>query len=139
YSWPEARRDRFRMMLWVGSPSDGQEREIVYRTGVSPPEPEVVFAPGDLVRLQRRCDQVFVPPALVDYAVRLVLATRSPAAYGLGDVAHLVQYGASPRASLGMVRAARAMAVLRGRDYALTADITDVAPDVLRHRLDRKS
>ena len=135
YPLPEAQRDRFLMKIVVGYPTDVEEREIVYRMGVSPPEPEVVFAPEDLVRLQRRCDQVFVHPALVDYAVRLVLATRSPAAYGLGDVAHLVQYGASPRASLGMVRAARAMAVLRGRDYALPADITDVAPDVLRHRL----
>src|SRR5690606_36993805 len=128
YPLPEAQRDRFLMKILVGYPTDVEEREIVYRMGVEPPEPEVVFGPEDLVRLQRRCDQVFVHPALVDYAVRLVLATRTPAAYGLGEVAHLVQYGASPRASLGIVRATRAMA-------ALPADVADVAPDVLRHRL----
>ena len=73
--------------------------------------------------------------ALVDYAVRLVLATRAPAEHGMPDVAQLIQYGASPRASLGIVRAARALALLRGRDYALPQDVQDIAPDILRHRL----
>ena len=73
--------------------------------------------------------------ALVDYAVRLVLATRAPAEHGMPDVAQLIQYGASPRASLGLVRAARALALLRGRDYALPQDVQDIAPDILRHRL----
>jgi MoxR-like ATPase len=135
YPLPEAQRDRFLMKIIVGYPTDVEERAIVYRMGAEPPEPRVVFAPADLVRLQRTADQVFVHPALVDYAVRVVLATRTPAAYGLTDVAQLVQYGASPRASLGIVRAARAMSVLRGRDYALPSDVTDVAADVLRHRL----
>jgi MoxR-like ATPase len=78
---------------------------------------------------------VFVHNALVDYAVRLVLATRSPADYGMPDVAQLIQYGASPRASLGIVRASRALSLLRGRDYALPQDVQDVAADILRHRL----
>ena len=73
--------------------------------------------------------------ALVDYAVRLVLATRAPAEHGMPDVAQLIQYGASPRASLGIVRATRALALLRGRDYALPQDVQDIAPDILRHRL----
>ncbi len=73
--------------------------------------------------------------ALVDYTVRLVLATRAPAEHGMPDVARLIQYGASPRASLGIVRATRALALLRGRDYALPQDVQDVAPDILRHRL----
>ena len=90
---------------------------------------------ADLLGLQRRADQVFVHNALVDYTVRLVLATRAPAQHGMTDVAQLIQYGASPRASLGIVRATRALALLRGRDYALPQDVQDIAPDILRHRL----
>jgi MoxR-like ATPase len=85
--------------------------------------------------LQDKADDVFVHNALVDYAVRLVVATRAPAEHGLADVAQLIQYGASPRASLGIVRASRALALLRGRDYALPQDVQDIAPDILRHRL----
>jgi MoxR-like ATPase len=135
YPLPEAQRDRFLMKILVGYPTDAEEREIVYRMGVSPPEPQPVFTPADLLALQRRADQVFVHNALVDYTVRLVLATRAPAQHGMPDVAQLVQYGASPRASLGIVRATRALALLRGRDYALPQDVQDIVPDILRHRL----
>ena len=135
YPLPEAQRDRFLMKILVGYPTDVEEREIVYRMGVAPPVANRVFNPAELIALQRKADGVFVHNALVDYAVRLVLATRTPAEYGLGDVAQLIQYGASPRASLGLVRATRALALLRGRDYALPQDVQDVAPDILRHRL----
>jgi len=135
YPLPEAQRDRFLMKIQVGYPTDAEEREIVYRMGVSPPEPAPVFTTEDLIALQGKADEVFVHNALVDYAVRLVLATRSPADYGMPDVAQLIQYGASPRASLGIVRATRALALLRGRDYALPQDLLDIAPDILRHRL----
>jgi MoxR-like ATPase len=135
YPLPEAQRDRFLMKILVGYPTDAEEREIVYRMGVSPPEPKAIFTPQDLLGLQRRADQVFVHNALVDYTVRLVLATRAPAQHGMPDVAQLIQYGASPRASLGIVRATRALALLRGRDYALPQDLLDIAPDILRHRL----
>ncbi|HYN97996.1 MAG TPA: MoxR family ATPase [Pilimelia sp.] len=135
YPLPEAQRDRFLMKIVVGYPTDAEEREIVYRMGVSAPEPANVFSPADLLALQRRADGVFVHNALVDYTVRLVLATRSPGEHGMPDVAQLIQYGASPRASLGIVRATRALALLRGRDYALPQDVQDVAPDILRHRL----
>ncbi len=135
YPLPEAQRDRFLMKILVGYPTDAEEREIVYRMGVSPPEPMPVFTPIELVALQRKADQVFVHNALVDYTVRLVLATRTPAEHGMPDVAQLIQYGASPRASLGIVRATRALALLRGRDYALPQDVQDIAPDILRHRL----
>jgi MoxR-like ATPase len=135
YPLPEAQRDRFLMKIVVGYPTDLEEREIVYRMGVDPPEAEPVLTPEELVTLQRKADRVFVHNALVDYAVRLVLATRQPAEHGLTEVAGLVQYGASPRASLGLVRATRALALLRGRDYALPGDVLDVAADVLRHRL----
>jgi MoxR-like ATPase len=135
YPLPEAQRDRFLMKIVVGYPTDVEEREIVYRMGVRAPEPSAIFAPTDLLALQQKADQVFVHNALVDYTVRLVLATRTPADYGLGDVAQLIQYGASPRASLGIVRATRALALLRGRDYALPQDVQDIALDILRHRL----
>ena len=135
YPLPEAQRDRFLFKVLVGYPSDVEEREIVYRMGSNPPEPNPVLTPKDLLRLQRKANDVFVHNALVDYAVRLVFSTREPAAHGLAEIAPLVQYGASPRASLGLVRASRALALLRGRDYALPQDIQDLAPDVLRHRL----
>ncbi|AVT40517.1 MoxR family ATPase [Plantactinospora sp. BB1] len=135
YPLPEAQRDRFLMKIIVGYPTDAEEREIVYRMGVSAPEPSSVFTPLELVGLQQKADKVFVHNALVDYTVRLVLATRAPAEHGMPDVAQLIQYGASPRASLGIVRATRALALMRGRDYALPQDVQDIAPDILRHRL----
>ncbi|WP_203694568.1 AAA family ATPase [Catellatospora coxensis] len=135
YPLPEAQRDRFLLKVLVGYPTDTEEREIVYRMGVAPPRAVPVLTTEALLGLQERADQVFVHNALVDYSVRLVLATRAPAEHGLPDVARLIQYGASPRASLGLVRATRALALLRGRDYALPQDVLDIAPDVLRHRL----
>ncbi|GAA1790909.1 MoxR family ATPase [Luedemannella flava] len=135
YPLPEAQRDRFLLKIVVGYPSDVEEREIVYRMGVRAPLPEKILTGDQLISLQELADRVFVHNALVDYAVRLVFATREPAAHNLPDVAQLIQYGASPRASLGIVRAARALALMRGRDYALPQDIVDVAPDILRHRL----
>ncbi|MFC5005715.1 AAA family ATPase [Dactylosporangium cerinum] len=135
YPLPEAQRDRFLMKIQVGYPTDSEEREIVYRVSVKTPEPVAVLSPTELMALQDKADDVFVHNALVDYAVRLVVATRSPADHGLADVAQLIQYGASPRASLGIVRASRALALLRGRDYALPQDVQDIAPDILRHRL----
>lgn len=135
YPLPEAQRDRFLMKILVGYPTDVEEREIVYRMGVNPPQPEQILDPELLLELQEAADNVFVHNALVDYSVRLVLATREPATHGMPDVARLISYGASPRASLGLVAAARAMALMRGRDYALPQDVQDVAPDILRHRL----
>jgi MoxR-like ATPase len=135
YPLPEAQRDRFLLKIVVGYPTDAEEREIVYRMGVSPPQPNAILTTEQLLGLQRKADEVFVHNALVDYAVRLVLATRTPTDFGMPDVARLIQYGASPRASLGIVRATRALALLRGRDYALPQDLQDIAPDILRHRL----
>ncbi|HEU0241600.1 MAG TPA: MoxR family ATPase [Micromonosporaceae bacterium] len=135
YPLPEAQRDRFLLKIVVGYPTDAEEREIVYRMGVAPPVANPVLTSDDLLALQRKADDVFVHNALVDYAVRLVLATRIPGDFGMPDVARLIQYGASPRASLGIVRATRALALLRGRDYALPQDLQDIAPDILRHRL----
>jgi MoxR-like ATPase len=135
YPLPEAQRDRFLLKILVGYPTDSEEREIVYRMGATAPRAARILDPDQLIELQERAERVFVHNALVDYAVRLVLATRTPADFGMPDVAQLIQYGASPRASLGLVRATRALALLRGRDYALPQDLQDIAPDVLRHRL----
>jgi MoxR-like ATPase len=135
YPLPEAQRDRFLFKIIVDYPTAEEEREIVYRMGVTPPEPQQVLSPGELVRLQGVASQVFVHHALVDYTVRVVLATRTPLEHGLTDVGGWVAYGASPRASLGIVAASRALALIRGRDYVLPQDVVDVIPDVLRHRL----
>jgi MoxR-like ATPase len=112
-----------------------EEREIIYRMGVEPPVAQPVIGTEELRRLQDTAGRVFVHHAIVDYVVRLVLATRTPGSVGLTDVAGWVAYGASPRASLGLVAAARAMALLRGRDYVLPQDVLDIALDVLSHRL----
>ena len=135
YPLPEAQRDRFLMKVVVDYPTGEEEREIVYRMGVQPPVAEQVLSPADLLRLQEAASHVFVHHALVDYVIRLVLSTRTPADHGMTDVAGWVAYGASPRASLGMIAAARALALMRGRDYVLPQDVLDIAPDVLRHRL----
>jgi MoxR-like ATPase len=135
YPLPEAQRDRFLMKVLVDYPSPEEEREIVYRMGSEPPVAETVLGPDDLRRLQKTASQVFVHHALVDYVVRLVVATRSPREHGMEDVATWVSYGASPRASLGLIAAARALALVRGRDYVLPQDVLDVTADVLRHRL----
>jgi MoxR-like ATPase len=135
YPLPEAQRDRFLFKIQVEYPTVEEEREIIYRMGVHPPQPQPVLDTGELTRLQEVAARVFVHHALVDYVVRLVLATRIPAEHGLSDVAGWVAYGASPRASLGIVAAARALALIRGRDYVLPQDVVDVSADVLRHRL----
>jgi MoxR-like ATPase len=135
YPLPEAQRDRFLFKIIIEYPNLEEEREIIYRMGVEPPVADQVLTPAELVRLQGVASRVFMHHALVDYVVRLVVATRSPGEHGLDDVAGWVSYGASPRASLGIVAAARALALVRGRDYVLPQDVMDVAPDVLRHRL----
>jgi MoxR-like ATPase len=135
YPLPEAQRDRFLMKIPVGYPTAAEEREIIYRMGVAPPVANAVLSTDDLLRLQATSSRVFVHHAIVDYVVRVVLATRTPRQHGMNDVAQWVSYGASPRASLGLVAAGRAMALLRGRDYVLPQDVLDIAVDVLAHRL----
>ena len=135
YPLPEAQRDRFLMKVPVGYPTAAEEVEIVKRMGVRAPRATRVLSAEELLALQAGADEVFVHGAVVDYAVRLVLATREPAAAGLADLGHLLAYGASPRASLGLVAAGRALALLRGRDYVLPQDVYDCASDVLGHRL----
>ena len=135
YPLPEAQRDRFLMKVEVGHPSLADEMEIVRRMAVSPPSADQVLTLDELVELQRTVDGVFAHHAVTEYAVRLVMATREPEAWGLPGLRPLIAHGASPRGSLGLVRGARALAVLRGRDYVLPADVTDLAVDVLAHRI----
>ncbi len=135
YPLPEAQRDRFLMKVVVGYPTPAEEAEIVYRMGVRPPQPSQVVTPDELLELQGRADAIHVDPAVVAYAVNLVMATRHPADHRLPEVEPFLTYGCSPRATLGLVAAGRALALLRGRDRVLPQDVYDVAPDVLRHRL----
>ncbi|WP_280483731.1 AAA family ATPase [Nocardia farcinica] len=135
YPLPEAQRDRFLFKVVVDYPSVEEEREIIYRMGVTPPEAKQILGPEDLIRLQKVAANTFVHHALVDYVVRVIAATRKPLDYGMADVANWIAYGASPRASLGIIAAARAVALIRGRDYVVPQDVVEVIPDVLRHRV----
>lgn len=135
YPLPEAQVDRFMMKVVVGYPSEEEEFVIVER--VTGPGREVVpvASTEQLGALQRACRSAYVDPSLIQYAVRLVSATRAPERYGVPEVGKHLSYGASPRASIHLVEGARALACLRGRDYVLPDDVSDLAPDVLRHRL----
>ncbi len=135
YPLPEAQRDRFLFKINVDYPSPEEEREIIYRMGVNPPEPKAILDTGDLQRLQDVAANNFVHHALVDYVVRVVTATRRPEQFGMPDVKSWIAFGASPRASLGIIAASRALALVRGRDYVVPQDVVEVIPDVLRHRL----
>jgi MoxR-like ATPase len=135
YPLPEAQRDRFLMKVVVDHPNAREEAEIVRRMSVQPPTARRIFEPHELIELQHAASDVFVHDAVLDYAVRLVLATRKPAEHGLGDLDGLIAHGGSPRATLGLVAAGRALALLRRRSYVLPQDVYDVSRDVLRHRV----
>lgn len=135
YPLPEAQVDRFMMKVLVGYPSEEEEFVIVER-GTGPPIEVAAVATTDQLRaLQAECRTGYVDPSVMQYAVRLTAATRRPSRYGLGDLERYLAYGASPRATVHLVEGARALAYLRGRAYVVAEDVTDLAPDVLRHRL----
>ena len=135
YALPEAQVDRFMLKVLVGYPSPTEEFVIVERQ-TSPAEPvQEVLSTADLLELQRKVDLVYVDPALNQYAVRLATATRAPGKHGMPEIAHYITYGASPRASINLILTARALAFVRGRNYALPQDVIDMARDVIRHRL----
>ena len=135
YPLPEAQVDRFMMKVLVGYPTEEEEFVIVQRvTGVGK-ELVPVATTDQLVALQRECRKGYVDPSLVQYAVKIVAATREPDRYGIKDLSRYLQFGASPRGSIHLIEGARALAFLRGRDYVLPQDVTDLIPDVLRHRL----
>ncbi len=135
YPLPEAQVDRFMMKVLVDYPTDEEEFVIVQRVTGAPVQVSAVATTEQLAALQAECRAVYVDPSLVQYAVKLVSATRTPVKHGLKDIAPYITFGASPRATIGLVEGARALALLRGRSYALPEDMTDLVPDVLRHRL----
>jgi MoxR-like ATPase len=135
YALPEAQVDRFMLKVLVGYPSATEEFAIVQRmTGPLDPVQEVLSTKS-LLELQQDADRVYVDPALMEYAVRLATATRAPQAHGMPDLQRYITYGASPRASINLILTARALAYVRGRNYALPQDVLDMARDVMRHRL----
>jgi MoxR-like ATPase len=135
YPLPEAQVDRFMLKVLIGYPSPTEEFVIVERMTAAYDSAGRALDGEQLAALQRAADAVFVDPALVEYAVKLSNAPRDLGAVGLGELAEYVTYGASPRASINMILAGRAMAHVRGREYALAQDIQEIAHDVLRHRL----
>ena len=135
YPLPEAQVDRFMMKIVVGYPTEDEEFVIAERVTGTAVAVAAVATPQQLIDLQKECRAVYVDPNLIQYAVRLVAATRKPERYGLKDFAHYITFGASPRATINLIEGARALAFLRGRHYALPEDVADLVPDVLRHRL----
>ena len=135
YPLPEAQVDRFMMKVLVDYPSDEEEFVIVQRVIGPPVTVAAVANTEQLAELQQQCRQVYVDPSLIQYAVRLVASTRRPEQHGLAELSRFITFGASPRATINLTEGARALAMLRGRGYALPEDMSDLVPDVLRHRL----
>jgi MoxR-like ATPase len=135
YALPEAQVDRFMLKVLVGYPSSTEEFVIVERMTGALQAVQRVLTTEHLLNLQQEVDKVYVDPALIEYAVRLVTATRQPQQVGLPDLARYIMFGASPRASINLILAGRALAFVRGRPYALPQEVRDMALDVMRHRL----
>lgn len=135
YPLPEAQVDRFMLKVLVGYPTVTEEFVIVERMTSALQAVQKVLTTEQLLSLQQEADRVYVDPALIEYAVRMVTATRQPKDVGLKEVEHYITFGASPRASINLILTARALAFVRGRNYVLPQDVLDMAYDVLRHRL----
>ncbi|MFK8022514.1 MAG: AAA family ATPase [Ilumatobacter sp.] len=137
YNLPDAQRDRFMMKIVLDHPTADEEMAILERMGITSaaPTPDQVISLDELIALQAHADDVFVDRSVAQYAVDLVQATREPERFGLHDLPGLIGLGASPRATINLVRGARAMAMLRGRTYATPQDVFDLAPEIMRHRL----
>src|SRR6201995_4850298 len=135
YALPEAQVDRFMMKVLVGYPTEEEEFVIVQRVTGMMAAIGAVTTTEELLAMQAEARKVYIDPSLVTYAVRLVAATRAPGKAGLHGHSRFILYGASPRATIGMIEAGRALAYLRGRDYVFPADVVDIAADVLRHRV----
>ncbi|HWC30114.1 MAG TPA: MoxR family ATPase [Dehalococcoidia bacterium] len=135
YALPEAQVDRFMLKVLVDYPNVREELVIVQRMTGQLAETKQILSTDDLIDLQKQADAIYVDPELMEYAVRLVSATRRPDEYNLGNTGRYLSFGASPRASINLILGSRALALTRGRDYVLPSDIAELAPDVLRHRL----
>jgi MoxR-like ATPase len=135
YPLPEAQIDRFMLKVLSGYPQHDEELTVVQRQLVQTPELRQALSLDDLKALQRAVLGIYVDPSLVSYAVDIATATREPAAHGLPDLAGYISYGASPRGPISLVQGARALALIRGREYVLVEDLQALARDALRHRL----
>jgi MoxR-like ATPase len=135
YPLPEAQVDRFMLKVVIGYPAHDEELTVVHRQLVAAPDLKQALSLEDLKALQRAVFEIYVDPALVSYSVALATATREPASYGLPDLTPYISFGASPRGPISLVQAARALALVRGREYALAEDLQSLAHDALRHRL----
>jgi MoxR-like ATPase len=135
YALPEAQVDRFMLKVLIGYPSTTEEFVIVERMTGMLQQVQKVLTTDQLLALQKEADRVYVDPALMEYAVRMVTATRHPQEVGLKDLQRYIMFGASPRASINLILTGRALAYVRGRNYALPQDVLDMALDVMRHRI----
>ena len=135
YPLPEAQVDRFMLKVVVGYPAAEDELTVVERALDDPVDVRLVLAVEELAALRASVKAVYVDPVVSRYAVALTGATRAQDGSGLGELGRYVEFGASPRGSIALVTAARALAVIRGRDYVVPHDVVDLAHDVLRHRL----
>lgn len=135
YPLPEAQRDRFLLKVDVPYPRGNEEFEILRRMSVKAPQPTQVLTTDTIIELQDMASDVFVHNLVAEYIVRLVLATRSPGDFDMPDLDPVIQIGCSPRATLGLVAASRALALIHGRDYVLPTDVQAIAKDVMAHRI----
>jgi len=135
YALPEAQVDRFMLKVLIGYPSSTEEFVIVERMTAALQAVQKILTVEQLLKLQREADKVYVDPALIEYSVRMVTATRDPKEVGLPELNRYIMFGASPRASINLILTGRALAFVRGRNYVLPQDVLDMALDVMRHRL----
>jgi MoxR-like ATPase len=135
YALPEAQIDRFMLKILVDYPAHDEELTVVARSLEEAPELAQVLSLEELTALQRQATQVYVDPALISWTVDVATATRRPTEHGLGDIADYVSFGASPRGPISLVSAARALALIRGRDYVVPGDVDALVRDAFRHRL----
>lgn len=135
YALPEAQVDRFMLKVLIGYPTSTEEFVIVERMTTALQSVQKILTTDQLLALQKEVDKVYVDPALIEYAVRMVTATRTPQDVGLKELQHYIMFGASPRASINLILTGRALAFVRGRKYVLPQDVLDMALDVIRHRI----
>ena len=135
YPLPEAQVDRFMLKVLVDYPAHDEELTVVARSLESPPELEQKLSIEELIELQRRVGEIYVDPALISWAVDVATATRRPREHGLDAIADYISYGASPRGPISLISAAQALALIRGRDYVVPADLQTLVGDAFRHRL----
>jgi MoxR-like ATPase len=135
YALPEAQVDRFMLKVLIGYPNPTEEFVIVERMTSALQAVQKVLTTDQLLDLQKEADKVYVDPALIEYAVRMVTATRNPKEVGIPELQKYIMFGASPRASINLILTGRALAFVRGRKYALPQDVLDMALDVMRHRI----